>query len=462
MKVAVIGTGYVGLVSGVCLAEKGHTVVCIDVDRAKVELINGGVSPIYEKGLEALLSKNLGVKLTASTDLMQAILDADISIIAVGTPFDGENIDLRYIEAAARQIGTALAKKSGYHVVVVKSTVVPGTTRNTVLPLLESCSGKRAGTDFGVGMNPEFLREGEAVEDFLNPDRLVLGGIDARSLEAMDALYAGFPDVERVRTDPSTAELIKYTSNALLSTLISFSNEVANLGAKIGVDVVEVLRGVQLDKRFSPILPSGERLVPSFVSYLAAGCGFGGSCFPKDVKALVAFGAQRDSPMRVLKAVLEVNELQPSVMLDLLAKHHPLVEGVRVGVLGVAFKPGTDDIRESPALVIFRKLLDDNARVHAYDPVAAHAARPLFGDAISWHDSLESIIASVDALLIVTRWDAFLELPALLSKLDNPPVVIDGRRMLQKNSVPRYEGVGLPWSRGALGAVSTTEQRKRS
>ena len=443
MKVSVIGTGYVGLVSGVCLAEMGHEVLCVDVDPAKVDRINAGDPPIYEVGLEELLKKTIGRTLRATTDLRQAVLESEISLIAVGTPFNGSTIDLKDIRAVAAEIGAVVKEKADYHTVVVKSTVVPGTTEDVVLPILEEASGKRAGADFGVGMNPEFLKESEAIADFMGPDRIVLGGIDARSLAALEALYAVFPDVDKIATNPRTAEMIKYTANALLATLISFSNEIGNLCARVGVDVVEAMGGVHLDKRFSPILEDGTRVSPAFLTYLAAGCGFGGSCFPKDVKALIAYGKAADSPMDLLEAVIRVNEAQPEKMIGMLKRHYTDITGRRVAVLGMAFKPGTDDIRESPALPVTQSLLDENAIVTCYDPVARHEAEKVFGDKVAFREDLRAAISNVDAILIMTRWQHFDALPAMLKDVADPPLVIDGRRMLEKTAVPRYEGIGL-------------------
>lgn len=443
MKVSVVGTGYVGLVSGVCLADKGHQIICVDVDQTKVDRINKGIPPIYEAGLEELLQKNIQSNLVATTDLRQAVMDSSLSLIAVGTPFDGNEIDLRYIREVAHQIGTVLKDKNDYHVVVVKSTVVPGTTDDVVLPILEQASGKKAGVDFGVGMNPEFLKEGEAIPDFMYPDRIVLGGIDERSLDALAELYNMFPGVDVIRTNTKTAEMIKYTANSLLATMISFSNEIGNLCAKVGVDVVEAMNGVHLDKRLTPILPSGERIIPSFTTYLAAGCGFGGSCFPKDVKALMAYGTKVGSPMKLLESVIEINEAQPQKVLDLLQRHIPNLEGQKIAVLGMAFKPGTDDIRESPALPVTKSLLESKAVVKAYDPIARHEAEKVFGNAVEFCDELKDTIAGVSAILIMTRWQNFQQLPELLQHLENPPLVVDGRRMLDKTSVPKYEGIGL-------------------
>jgi UDPglucose 6-dehydrogenase/GDP-mannose 6-dehydrogenase len=445
MKISIIGTGYVGLVSGVCLAEKGHDVTCVDIDQAKVDRINAGQSPIHEKGLDELLAKCCGVNFRATTDLREAVLGSEISMIAVGTPFDGEEIDLKYIRAAASQIGEALKDKPSYHVVLVKSTVVPGTTNDVVLPLVEQASGKKAGPDFGVGMNPEFLREGEAVQDFLFPDRIVLGGLDERTLDVLEELYQPFAGVDQLRTDPRTAEMIKYTANSLLATMISFSNEIGNLCASIpNVDVTEVMRGVHLDKRLSPILADGTRIKPSFTTYIEAGCGFGGSCFPKDVKALIAHGRKLGRDMSLLDSVIKVNLAQPATVLDLLGSHYPDLAGVRVTVLGVAFKPGTDDIRESPALPVIRDLLARGAQVKAFDPVARGEAEKHFGaGALDFADTLEDAVRDTQAVLLLTRWAEFERLPEIIAAQAVQPVLIDGRRVIPKHSVERYEGIGM-------------------
>jgi UDPglucose 6-dehydrogenase len=445
MKVSVVGTGYVGLVSGVCLAEKGHQVICVDIEESKVNNINQGIPPIYEEGLEDLLQRNIGTRLLATTDLHRAVLDSQVSIIAVGTPFDGQGIDLKYVKAVARQIGKVLKEKTDYHLVVVKSTVVPGTTDEVVLPILEEASGKKAGIDFGVGMNPEFLKEGEAIRDFMEPDRIVLGGIDKKSLALLQELYAVFPGIDKLETNCKTAEVIKYTANSLLATMISFANEIGNFCAAVGdVDVVEVMRGVHLDKRLTPILPSGERIFPSFTTYIEAGCGFGGSCFPKDVKALNVYGAQKGQPMRLLESVIDVNAAQYKQVLVRLYKHFPQIEGVKIAVLGLAFKPGTDDMRESPAIPILKELLQGAARVKAFDPVATDEAQKLFkGELIQYCQSLEEAIEGVEAVLVLTRWPDFRRLPDLLKKMPNPPLIVDGRRMLNKRAIQRYEGIGL-------------------
>jgi UDPglucose 6-dehydrogenase len=451
VKISIVGSGYVGLVTGACLAEMGHHVTCVDVDRSKVERIARGESPIFEPGLSDLLRRNVGSRLNATTDLAGSVARTELSLIAVGTPFDGEKKDLRFIESAAREIGRALRTVDRYHVVVVKSTVPPGTTDDLVLPLLESESGKTAGPDFGVGMNPEFLREGEAIGDFMSPDRLVFGAIDHRTLRSLEELYAGFPHTDRIRVSNRTAETMKYASNALFAMLISFSNEIANLCAAMpGVDVVDVLRSVHLDGRVSPILEDGRRLTPGLTSYLGAGCGYGGSCFPKDVRGLIAHGRQAGVPMPLLDAVVRTNDEQPKQMLRLLDKHFSSLAGVKVAVLGLAFKPGTDDMRESPAIPIIRELRARQAVVSAYDPIAGKVAREHLGgiDQVRLCAGLEETLEDAQAVLLVTRWPEFERLPDLLASHPLTPILVDGRRMIPRDSVTYYEGIGLAGDTG--------------
>ncbi|MGE0492768.1 MAG: UDP-glucose/GDP-mannose dehydrogenase family protein [Vulcanimicrobiota bacterium] len=443
MNISIIGTGYVGLVSGVCLASRGHQVACVDIDDSKIQRINNGDPPIHEDGLEELLRQTLGNNnLKATTQLDKAVHESDVSIIAVGTPFDGQAIDLSVIRQVSRNLGRALASKTGYHVVAVKSTVVPGTTEEVVLPILEEASGKLAGRDFGVGMNPEFLREGVAVKDFLDPDRVVIGGIDARTQTVLAELYSVFPGVDIVKTTTRTAEMIKYATNSLLATLISFSNELANLSSSVGgIDIADVMKGLHLDRRLNPISSDRSRTSPGILSYLKPGCGFGGSCFPKDVKALIAHGQRVGQPMSILQSVIDTNEKQPLKMLDLLKKHHRDLRDLNVAVLGLAFKPGTDDIRESPAIPILRELLGGGAKVKAFDPVAAPAMEELFsGESMSYHSQLDETIDGVQAVLVVTSWPEFSDLPLRLSA---DTLLIDGRGIFEKASVRRYEGIGI-------------------
>jgi UDPglucose 6-dehydrogenase/GDP-mannose 6-dehydrogenase len=452
MRISVIGTGYVGLVSGACLAGRGHEVICVDVDDDKVARINAGESPIHEAGLDDLLRAHVGELLRATTDLAGAIADTDLTLICVGTPSREGDIDLTQVTRSARDIGRELARKTSYHVVAVKSTVVPGTTDEVVRAALEETSGRRAGEDFGVGMNPEFLTEGQALADFMNPDRIVLGGMDVRTHDTLARVYESFEHVPVLRVNNRTAEMIKYASNAMLATQISFANEIAGLCSAVGgVDVVDVMDGVHRSHYLSPALDDGEgperrgsrRVRAPLAAFLEAGCGFGGSCLPKDVTALVAQGHKLGVPTPVLEAVLETNARQPARMIELLERHVPDLTGVPVSVLGLAFKPDTDDMRESPALPIVRELLARGALVRGYDPVARETARDAFaGLDIELVDSLDEAVRGAEALLLVTRWAEFGRLAEMLEGVDPGPVVVDGRRVLDPRDFQLYEGIG--------------------
>jgi UDPglucose 6-dehydrogenase/GDP-mannose 6-dehydrogenase len=440
MKISIIGSGYVGLVTGACLADRGHDVVCVDIDQRKVDAINAARAPFHENGINEILAKNFGKTLRASTSLEQAVIDTEITFIAAPTPFDGKAIDLKYIKQIAGEIGRALKKKRPGHVVIVKSTVVPGTTNGVVREQLERESGLKCGSDFALGMNPEFLSEGSAVEDFMNPDRIVLGG-DSKAQGALDRVYASFTGVPKLRVSAEAAEMIKYASNSLQATMISFANEIANLCATNGdIDAMEVMEGVHLMKE----LRVGEKLAP-ITNFLKPGCGFGGSCFPKDVKALVSFAKDEDAPTPLLEAVLATNAKQPLKMIEMLRKGGvENLKGARIAVLGLAFKPGTDDMRESPAIPIVNELIRCGAKVRAFDPVAAHEAKKIFpATNLTICDSLEDAIKDAEAILLVTRWPEFAKVAEILGKMPSPPLLVDGRRMIDKNAVPRYAGIGL-------------------
>jgi UDPglucose 6-dehydrogenase len=294
-------------------------------------------------------------------------------------------------------------------------------------------------------MNPEFLREGMAIEDFMYPDRIVLGGIDERTLDTLDELYSVFEGVDIIRTTPKTAEMIKYAANSLLATMISFSNEIGNLCAALGgVDIVEVMRGVHLDKRLCPIQKDGSRIQPQFTNYLEAGCGFGGSCFPKDVKALIAHGKKIGRSMSLLESVIRVNEEQPGEVLFILRKHFPTLKGRRLAVLGLAFKPGTDDMRESPAIPIVKELMAAGSEILAFDPVARAEAQKIFGQiGITYCDTIAQAVDGVDAVVLLTRWREFENLAEHFRGKDPQPLFVDGRRMLDKRRFTRYAGIGL-------------------
>jgi len=426
-SISIIGTGYVGLVTGVCLAKLGNRVICVDIDKERVRKINKGISPIYEKNLDELLGEVLKKKrLEATTDLKYAVENSDVSFICVGTPQGLLGyIDLKYVEQVSREIGAILKNKEDFHVVVVKSTVVPGTTEYKILPLIEKTSGKKACKDFGIAMNPEFLREGNAIEDFMKPDRIVLGILDERTKQILFGIYKDFPCPIMV-TDPKTAEMIKYATNSFLVTKISFINEIGNICKLLGIDVYEVAKGLALDHRISPY-------------FLNAGIGFGGSCFPKDVKALIGKAKEVYYRPLLLNAALEVNEGQPLKLIELLEKKVGDLKSKDIVVLGLAFKPNTDDMREAPSIKIIHTLLNKGARVHATDPKAIENAKAILGkhERLIFHETAENALKNGDIVLIVTEWDEYKK-----EELYRDKIVFDGRRIEEAKKYARYyEGV---------------------
>jgi len=416
MKISIFGAGYVGLVTGACLADCGNEIIFVDIDSKKLDLINSGKSPIYESGLDNLLKKNKK-KLQTTTDHEFAINNSEITFICVGTPSkeDG-SIDLSYIEKVCNNIGSSLKKKN-WHLVVVKSTVVPGTTKDFVIPILEKKSGKKAGVDFGVAMNPEFLREGKAVQDFITPDRIVVGTHDEKSKIILQKLYENF-NCPKIFTNLSEAEMIKYASNAFLATKISFINEIGNICKKLGINTYTVAEGMGYDKRIGR-------------GFLDSGVGWGGSCFPKDVKALIAKAKEVGEKPRILDEVVKVNDLQPLKLNKILKQHISNLEGKEIGVLGLAFKKETDDIRESRAIPIIEQLIKEKAVVKAYDPKAMDNFKKLFPKIK--YGTPEEVLDS-DAVLILTDWDEFKDLNY------SGKLVIDGRGIKEaKKGI--YEGI---------------------
>lgn len=444
MRLAIVGAGYVGLVTGACLARTGVEVVCVDLDPDRVAAIANGKSPFHEPGLDGLLARTAGHGLTATTDLAAAVQGADLVMLAVGTPSRDGAIDLTQIRKAARLVGELLHTAAAYPVVVVKSTVVPGTTRDVISPILEGASGKTAGRDFGVGVNPEFLTEGTAVDDFAQPDRIVVGADDERSGAIIATLYAAFPGVPMVHVNSATAEMIKYASNTLLATLISFSNELANLGAAVGgVDTVDVMRGVHTSRYLTTVVDDGSTAKAAITSFLGAGTGYGGSCLPKDTQALIARGAELGQPMRLLRAVEAVNRDQAGELVALVGRALGSLVGSRIAVLGLSFKPDTDDVRESPAFRIIPALIEQGASIIAHDPVAIEPARRALGDLpVRYEPDLAAALADADAAVIVTRWRHYERVPALIADRRPAVPIIDGRRMLDPQSVQRYSGIG--------------------
>ena len=431
MQITVVGSGYVGLVSGVCLAAKGHHVVCVDVRADVVERINRGRPHIHEAGLPELLRDVLAQRrFRAQASLDNAIERSDLVLIAVGTPSSNGKIDLGAVENAATEVGGRL-RPERYCAVVVKSTVVPGTTDTVVRERIEHAAGLEVG-QFGLGMNPEFLREGNAVEDFMNPDRIVLGHDDAATLCLLQETYAPW-DCDKLAVNTRTAEMIKYANNCLLATQISAVNELANLCFALGdIDARQVLAGVHLDRRWNPMV-GGERAQPDILTYLLPGCGFGGSCFPKDVQALRTVGSQHGQPMRLLQAVLDINERQPAQVVALLQAHAAPLEGRKVLVLGLAFKPDTDDVRESASLSIIRHLVSAGCEVAAHDPAAAaNARKDLYPLPVALLDEWEPALPRFDVIIVATKWREYARLAHTdLASQIRGKWIVDPRGMLR-------------------------------
>ena len=422
LTITIIGSGYVGLITGICLAERGNTVTVVDIDEEKVRVINAGEPPIYEEGLQELLKKHVGVSLHASTSYT-SVSESDVIFIAVGTPpLPDGSADLQYIRSAAEQIGIALLEKHvKYPVVVVKSTVPPTTTRDIVCPAVK----KHMEEPFGCCMNPEFLREGRAIEDFMHPDRIVIGSDDEEAIVKMKQVYADF-DAPILVTSPTAAEMIKYAANAMLATRISFSNEIGNVCKKLGIDVYEVMKGVGLDNRIGP-------------AFLNAGVGFGGSCFPKDVSALASLATSVGIDPILLHSVITVNDNQPSIMMALLEERVHDLADKQIAVLGLAFKDNTDDIRESRALCMIELLREKGARISCYDPMAMEEVKHIFpaSQEISYMSSAGDALDGADACLVMTEWPEFEKLDKEFSRMKTQ-IIIDGRHIL---NIPHAEGL---------------------
>jgi len=428
MNISIVGTGYVGLSTGAGFAKMGHRVICMDIDKNKVERINAGDIPIYEPGLNEVIrecrKKNM---FEATSDLEHAVMNSDVSFICVPTPEKKNgDCDLSFIENVCKNLGKILGKKEGYHVVVIKSTVPPETTERTVIPILEEYSGKNAGTDFGVCMNPEFLREGSALQDFLNPDRIIIGEFDKRSGDVVERAYRRF-DAPIVRTQLRVAEMIKYASNAFLAMKITFANEMGNICKRLGIDVYEVMKGVAFDKRISPY-------------FLRAGVGFGGSCFRKDLRSIIAKAEKLGYDARLLKEVISINEMQPLRIVDLLRKRTGSLKGKCIAVLGLAFKPDTDDIRDAPSIAVVSELLRNGAKVKAYDPKAMFNFRKMFSE-IEYCESAREALKGANACLILTEWKEFRELTDDDFSLMTERIVIEGRKALNPLKVRDFEGI---------------------
>jgi len=439
-SISIVGIGYVGLCTAIAFASRGFKVLASDIDKNKVALINKGKAPIHEPNINEQLQKVVKNKrLKCILNRQEAVLNTDITFITVGTPSkpDG-SINIQYIKKAAEEIGEALSKKDTYHLVVVKSTVVPGTSEKIVKPTLEKHSRKHCGKDFGLCVNPEFLREGSALQDTLHPDRVIIGEYDKKSGVTLQALYRDFygektPPI--IRTNPPTAELTKYSSNAFLATKISFMNTIANVCEKIpSVDVTTIAKGMGLDRRIGQL-------------FLNAGLGYGGSCFPKDVKALIAYSKNLGCNPELLQAVENVNETQPYKAIQLCKSFLGNLEGKKIAILGLAFKPDTDDMREAKSIPIINQLLKEGAKITAYDPAAIPNAKSIFKNKIRYVSSSVECLREADCCILITEWEEFKRLKPenFISRMRNP-IVIDGRRIYDPREFSRklkYVAIGL-------------------
>ena len=422
MRLAVVGTGYVGLVAGVCFAESGNDVVCVDKDAAKVRALRAGRMPIYEPGLEELLRRNCAEKrLTFTTTLPKAVKEAAVVFIAVGTP-QGEDgsADLQHVLEVARQIGRAM---TGYTVIVNKSTVPVGTSER-----VRAVVARETKHPFAVVSNPEFLKQGAAVDDFMKPDRVVIGTDDARAAAVMQELYAPFTrtDAPIMVMDCPSAELAKYAANAMLAARISFMNEVANVCEVVGADVDHVRRAIGSDRRIGS-------------SFLFPGVGFGGSCFPKDVKAMRRFAADKGYDFKLLRAVDEVNAHQKTRLVQKMRAHYGRLKGKTLAVWGLAFKPKTDDMREAPSIPLIESLLAAGAKVRAYDPEAMGVAKKIFGTRVTFASNNYDALKGADGLAIVTEWNEFRRPDlARVKDLLKSPVIFDGRNLFQPAQMKQH------------------------
>ena len=428
MKIAIVGTGYVGLVSGTCFAEMGTEVYCVDVDAQKIANLNQGILPIYEPGLEEMVQRNRkACRLHFLTDLAACLNKVEVVFSAVGTPPDEDgSADLKYVLEVAHTVGKYMEK---YLTIVTKSTVPVGTAHKVRLAIQEELDKRHSNLTFDVASNPEFLKEGAAVKDFLSPNRIVVGVESTRAKDLMTRLYRPFllNNFRVIFMDVPSAEMTKYAANAMLATRISFMNDIANLCEIVGADVNMVRKGIGTDERIGH-------------HFLYPGCGYGGSCFPKDVKALVKTASDHGYPMRILQAVEAVNESQKSILFRKLEHYFQGdLKGKRIAVWGLAFKPETDDMREAPSLVVIQKLIESGCQVTAYDPVAISESRRRIGDAVRYAKDIYDAVVDADALLLVTEWKEF-RMPswAAIKKLMANPLVVDGRNIYDPKEMEEY------------------------
>ena len=433
MNIAIVGTGYVGLVSGTCFAEMGAHVTCVDVDTQKIEKLKNGIMPIYEPGLEELVKRNVEYgRLQFTTDLTEVLDDVEVVFSAVGTPPDEDgSADLKYVLAVARQFGQNINK---YTILVTKSTVPVGTAKKVKAAIQEELDKRGVDIPFDVASNPEFLKEGAAIKDFMSPDRVVVGTESEKAKDVMTRLYKPFliNNFRVIFMDIPSAEMTKYAANAMLATRISFMNDIANLCERVGANVDAVRKGIGTDARIG-------------TKFLYAGCGYGGSCFPKDVKALMHTGIDNGYHMEVIEAVERVNEKQKSIVYDKIIKAVGSVKGKTIAIVGLSFKPETDDMREAPALVVIEKLLAEGATVRVFDPIAMDECKRRIGDTVTYCKNMYDAADGADVFALMTEWRQF-RLPSwnVVKKVMNGNVIVDGRNIYDRQEV---EELGFVYTR---------------
>jgi UDPglucose 6-dehydrogenase len=433
MNIAIVGTGYVGLVSGTCFAEMGSHVTCVDVDAQKIEKLQNGIMPIYEPGLEELVKRNAEVgRLKFTTDLTEVLDDVEVVFSAVGTPPDEDgSADLKYVLAVARQFGQHINK---YTILVTKSTVPVGTAQKVKAAIQEELDKRGVNVPFDVASNPEFLKEGAAIKDFMSPDRVVVGTESEKATKVMTRLYKPFliNNFRVIFMDIPSAEMTKYAANAMLATRISFMNDIANLCERVGANVDSIRKGIGTDSRIGS-------------KFLYAGCGYGGSCFPKDVKALLHTGLDNGYHMEVIEAVERVNEKQKSIVYDKIVKAVGDVKGKTIALLGLAFKPETDDMREAPALVVIDKLLKAGATVRVFDPIAMDECKRRIGDTVTYCKDMYDACDGADVLALMTEWRQF-RMPSwnVILKVMSGNIVVDGRNIYDRHEL---EDLGFVYTR---------------
>ena len=444
MDISIIGTGYVGLVTGVCLAEMGHNVHCIDINKEKIENLNKGVIPIYEPGLDELVSKNVQAKKLFFTSDYSVIEFSEAVFSAVGTPSDKDgSADLQYVEAVAKEFAMNIKKHS---IFITKSTVPVGTAERVRKIISDQLKKLDKDIEFDIVSNPEFLKEGTALDDFMNPDRIVIGCDTEYAHTVMQSIYKSFDDDKLLFTTIPSAEMIKYAANSMLATRISFMNDIANLCDKVGANVKDVAKGIGLDSRIGS-------------KFLQAGCGYGGSCFPKDVKALIKTGEQNKVEMRVIKAVEETNNIQKHILYQKLFEASRKVDySIKtISVLGTSFKPNTDDMREATSIVFINDLLNDNKKlgpfdkIKIYDPIAIEEAKKKIGESnekIEYCEQLDTAIIDTDAIVIITEWDQIKNMSLdVVKRLMNGNIIVDGRNIFERSKIEElefvYEAIGI-------------------